>query len=33
MSADGHFVTLEGVTKRFDELTVLRGIDLTVDLH
>jgi polar amino acid transport system ATP-binding protein len=33
MSADGHFVTLAGVTKRFDELTVLRGIDLTVDLH
>jgi len=33
MSDDGHFVTLEGVTKRFDELTVLRGIDLTVDLH
>jgi len=33
MSADGHFVTLESVTKRFDELTVLRGIDLTVDLH
>ncbi len=33
MSSDGHFVTLDGVTKRFDELTVLRGIDLTVDLH
>jgi polar amino acid transport system ATP-binding protein len=33
MSADGHFVTLEGVTKRFDELTVLKEIDLTVDLH
>jgi len=33
MSTDGHFVTLEGVTKRFDELTVLRSIDLTVDLH
>ncbi len=32
-SANGHFVTLEGVTKRFDELTVLQGIDLTVDLH
>jgi polar amino acid transport system ATP-binding protein len=32
-STDGHFVTLEGVTKRFDELTVLQGIDLTVDLH
>jgi polar amino acid transport system ATP-binding protein len=33
MSADGHFVALEGVTKRFDELTVLKEIDLTVDLH
>jgi polar amino acid transport system ATP-binding protein len=33
MSADGHFVALEGVTKRFDELTVLQGIDLTVDVH
>src|SRR5947209_4480895 len=34
MSAEnGHFVAVEGVTKRFDELTVLRGIDLTVDLH
>jgi polar amino acid transport system ATP-binding protein len=33
MSSDGHFVTLDGVIKRFDELTVLRGIDLTVDLH
>ena len=33
MSADGHFVTLAGVTKRFDELTVLREIDLSVDLH
>src|SRR5207253_7753378 len=32
-SADGHFVALEGVIKRFDELTVLQGIDLTVDLH
>jgi polar amino acid transport system ATP-binding protein len=32
-STDGHFVHLEGVTKRFDELTVLEGIDLTVDLH
>ena len=31
--ADEHFVSLEGVTKRFDELVVLRGIDLTVDLH
>jgi polar amino acid transport system ATP-binding protein len=33
MSADGHFVTLAGVTKRFDELTVLRKVDLSVDLH
>jgi polar amino acid transport system ATP-binding protein len=33
MSSDGHFVSLEGVTKRFDELVVLSGIDLTVDLH
>ena len=32
-STAGHFVTVEGVTKRFDELTVLQGIDLTVDLH
>src|SRR5438132_9008194 len=32
-STDKNFVTLEGVTKRFDELTVLQGIDLTVDLH
>jgi polar amino acid transport system ATP-binding protein len=33
MSGNGHFVTLEGVTKRFDELVVLSGIELTVDLH
>ena len=33
MSGNGHFVTLEGVTKRFDELVVLNGIELTVDLH
>jgi polar amino acid transport system ATP-binding protein len=32
-SGDGHFVSIEGVTKRFDELVVLRSIDLTVDLH
>jgi polar amino acid transport system ATP-binding protein len=31
--ANGHFVTLEGVTKRFDDLEVLHGIDLEVDLH
>ena len=28
-----HFVTLEKVTKRFGDLEVLHGIDLTVDLH
>jgi polar amino acid transport system ATP-binding protein len=28
-----HFVTLESVTKRFGDLEVLHGIDLTVDLH
>jgi polar amino acid transport system ATP-binding protein len=33
MSADGHFVSVAGVTKRFDDLVVLEGIDLTVDLH
>jgi polar amino acid transport system ATP-binding protein len=32
-AADGHFVSLEGVTKRFDDLEVLHGIDFTVDLH
>src|SRR5712691_1448324 len=32
-AADGHFVALSGVTKRFDELVVLQNIDLTVDLH
>jgi polar amino acid transport system ATP-binding protein len=30
---NGHFVSLEGVRKRFDELEVLHGIDLEVDLH
>ncbi len=34
MSApDDHFVSLEGVTKSFGDLVVLRDIDLTVDLH
>jgi polar amino acid transport system ATP-binding protein len=32
-SPNGHFVTLQGVTKRFDDLVVLQGIDLTVDDH
>ncbi len=32
-SANSHFVLLEGVTKRFGDLEVLHGIDLTVDLH
>jgi polar amino acid transport system ATP-binding protein len=31
--ANSHFVSLESVTKRFGELEVLHGIDLTVDLH
>lgn len=30
---NAHFVTLENVTKRFGDLEVLHGIDLTVDLH
>jgi polar amino acid transport system ATP-binding protein len=33
MTGNGHFVSLERVTKRFDELVVLSGIDLAVDLH
>jgi len=32
-AADANFVRLEGVTKRFDDLVVLRNIDLSVDLH
>jgi polar amino acid transport system ATP-binding protein len=31
--ASAHFVTLENVTKRFGDLEVLHGIDVTVDLH
>jgi len=31
--ANSHFVSLERVTKRFGDLEVLHGIDLTVDLH
>ena len=31
--ANSHFVSLEAVTKRFGDLKVLHGIDLTVDLH
>jgi polar amino acid transport system ATP-binding protein len=33
MSNNGHFVSLERVTKRFDELVVLNRVDLAVDLH
>jgi polar amino acid transport system ATP-binding protein len=32
-SAGSHFVSLENVSKRFDDLEVLRGINLEVDLH
>jgi len=31
--ANGHFVSLRGVSKRFGDLEVLHGIDLDVDLH
>jgi polar amino acid transport system ATP-binding protein len=33
MSANGHFVSLQGVTKRFGDLEVLHGIDLDVGEH
>ncbi len=33
MSANGHFVSLQGVRKRFDDLEVLHGIDLDVPEH
>jgi polar amino acid transport system ATP-binding protein len=32
-SPNGHFVSVEGVTKRFDQLVVLRSVSLSVDLH
>jgi polar amino acid transport system ATP-binding protein len=32
-ATNGHFVSLQGVTKRFGDLEVLHGIDLDVDLH
>ena len=32
-SADANFVRLEGVTKLFGDLVVLRNVDLSVDLH
>ena len=33
MSTNGHFVSLQGVTKRFGDLEVLHGIDLDVGEH
>ena len=33
MSANGQFVSLQGVSKRFDDLEVLHGIDLDVPEH
>ena len=33
MSANGHFVAVEGVTKRFGELEVLKHVSLDVDEH
>jgi polar amino acid transport system ATP-binding protein len=33
MSENGHFVSLQGVRKRFDDLEVLHGIDLDVGEH
>jgi polar amino acid transport system ATP-binding protein len=33
MSANGHFVAVEGVTKRFGELEVLKRVSLDVDEH
>ena len=31
--SEEHFVSLQGVTKRFGELEVLRSVDLDVDEH
>src|ERR1700688_820211 len=33
MSANGHFVSIHGLRKRFDDLEVLHGIDLEVPEH
>jgi len=33
MSENGHFVSLQGIRKRFDDLEVLHGIDLDVGEH
>jgi polar amino acid transport system ATP-binding protein len=33
MSANGHFISLQGIRKRFDDLEVLHGIDLDVGEH
>jgi polar amino acid transport system ATP-binding protein len=33
IDADGHLVSLAGVTKRFDDLVVLKSVNLAVDLH
>ncbi len=33
MSENGHFVSLQGIRKRFDDLEVLHGIDLDVAKH
>ena len=33
MNANGHFVAVEGVTKRFGELEVLKRVSLDVDEH
>jgi polar amino acid transport system ATP-binding protein len=33
VTGDGHFVTVAGVSKSFDDNVVLHGIDFSVDLH